>query len=267
MLNNPLIFNDFTGESFWRSVGRWFKKNWKQVVTTVAAIAVTVAVTVLTAGTATPFVIGLYAGGAGGLTSGILGTALNGGSLTDILINGALGAATGALFGGVGSYAASFAPAGIVNGALYGAASNAALGGLADLAMGGDGVRGALWGGAIGLVSGGYTGFAKAKAAGANVWSGKVKGVGRSKSFVQFSSKTGTSKGGQRVFSHQARFEKSNLNIRLDRGFRAPFKNTTSPYFGKPYNGFNTHINIHRPGSFNYHIPLNPFKWKYYNIP
>ncbi|MFO7862488.1 MAG: hypothetical protein R6U85_00670 [Salinivirgaceae bacterium] len=88
-----------------------------------------------------------------------------------------------------------------------------------------------------------------------------------SKSFVQFSSKTGISKGGQKVFSHQARFSKPNLNARLDRGFRAPFKNTTSPYLGKPYNGFNTHINIQKPGSFNYHFPLNPLKWKYYNIP
>ena len=85
--------------------------------------------------------------------------------------------------------------------------------------------------------------------------------------FVQFSSKTGISKGGQRVFSFQVRFPNPNLNIRIDRGFRAPFKNTTSSYFGNQYNGFNTHINIQKPGSFNYHLPLNPLKWKYYNIP
>ncbi|MEM9687285.1 MAG: RHS repeat-associated core domain-containing protein, partial [Bacteroidota bacterium] len=89
----------------------------------------------------------------------------------------------------------------------------------------------------------------------------------RFKSFVQLSSKIGKSSAGQRVFNFQARFPKSNLNVRLDRGFRAPFKNTKSPYLGKPYNGFNTHINIQKPGSFNYHFTLNPLKWKYYNIP
>ena len=88
-----------------------------------------------------------------------------------------------------------------------------------------------------------------------------------SSSFMQLSSKIGRSSSGNRVFNLQARFPKANINIRLDRGFRAPFKNTKSPYLGKPFNGFNTHINIQRPGSFNYHIPLNPLKWKYYNIP
>ena len=87
-----------------------------------------------------------------------------------------------------------------------------------------------------------------------------------SKPLVQLSSKIGRSPAGQRVFNFQARFPKYNLNVRLDRGFRAPFKNTTSNYFGKPYNGFNTHINIQKPGVFNYHIPLNPLKWKYYSV-
>ncbi len=122
------------------------------------------------------------------------------------------------------------------------------------------------------------TGIASAGIKGAIWLSGKQGGkslIGRagtsvakgSKSFVEFSSKTGISKGGQKVFSHQARFPKINLNMRLDRGYRAPYKNTTSLYLGKPYNGFNTHINIQKPGTFNYHIPLNPLKWKYYNIP
>lgn len=172
--NNPLIYNDFSGELSWKSIGRWLENNWKQVVTIAAVVVVTVAVTVLTAGTATPFLIGVYSGAAGGFTGGVLGTALNGGNFADSLMNGLIGLGTGALFMGLGSYAASFAPAGILNGALYGGSTNAALGGLADLAMGGDGVQGALWGGFLGLVSGGYTGFAKAKALGANMWTGKT---------------------------------------------------------------------------------------------
>ncbi|MDR7130958.1 RHS repeat-associated protein [Algoriphagus sp. 4150] len=84
---------------------------------------------------------------------------------------------------------------------------------------------------------------------------------------VRLSSKVGRSPAGNRVFNLQARFPKLNLNLRLDRGFRAPFRNTTSNYLGKAYNGFNTHINIQIPGKFNYHIPLNPLKWKYYKIP
>jgi hypothetical protein len=95
-----------------------------------------------------------------------------------------------------------------------------------------------------------------------------VNAVRTGKSFVQFSSKIGRSPAGNRTFSFQMRFPKSNLNLRLDRGFRSPLKGTSkSPYLGKPYNGFNTHINIQKPGSFNYHFPLNPLKWKYYKIP
>src|SRR5690606_10994513 len=100
------------------------------------------------------------------------GTALNGGSFGDSLLNGAIGAGTGALFGGAGAYAASFAPAGILNGALYGGSSNAVLGGFADLLMGGDGTQGALWGFALGMASGGYTGYVKANAIGATSWTG-----------------------------------------------------------------------------------------------
>ena len=62
------------------------------------------------------------------------------------------------------------------------------------------------------------------------VLSGVVSIAARgSKSFVQFSSKKGITKGGQSVFSYQARFPKPNLNVRLDRGFRAPFKNCLRP--------------------------------------
>lgn len=94
------------------------------------------------------------------------------------------------------------------------------------------------------------------------------KNAAKGSNFVKFTSTSiQKSKNGITKFSFQVRFPKSNLNIRLDRGFRAPLKNTTSNYLGKPYNGFNTHINIQKPGSFNYHLPLNPLKWKYYNIP
>ncbi|MEL0651638.1 RHS repeat-associated core domain-containing protein [Algibacter sp. TI.3.09] len=170
VLNNPLSFNDPTGESF----NKWWKKNWKQVVTVAAVVVVTVAVTVLTAGTATPLLVGVMAGAAGGFTGGALGTALNGGSFGESLLNGGIGAFTGALMGGAGAYAASFAPAGILNGALYGSTSNAILGGIGDLLMGGDGIQGALWGGALGLITGGYTGYVKANAIGGNIWNGKV---------------------------------------------------------------------------------------------
>ena len=88
---------------------------------------------------------------------------------------------------------------------------------------------------------------------------------------VQFSMKAATtSRSGEKVFSYQARFPKINLNIRIDRAFRAPFHNVKAPYLGKQYNGFNTHLNIQGTGqgtNFNYHIPLNPMKWKYYTIP
>lgn len=84
---------------------------------------------------------------------------------------------------------------------------------------------------------------------------------------ARFSFRAGRSKSGQRVFSLQLRIPNLNLNLRLDRGFRAPHRNTTSNYLGSPYNGFNTHVNLQVPGKFNYHFPLNPLKWKYYNVP
>lgn len=172
VLNNPLKFIDTNGENF----GEWWSKNWKSVVVITAAVVVTVVVTVATAGTATPFMVGVYAGAAGGFTGSALGTALNGGSVGEVMVSGLIGAGTGAIFGGAGAYVAGFAPPGIINGALYGGSTSMALGGLSTLASGGDFNSvsdGMVMNFAFGFVGGGFAGYSSAKAQGSNIFTGK----------------------------------------------------------------------------------------------
>ncbi len=280
VLNNPLMYTDFTGEKFWKSVGDWFQKHSK-VITAVVTIAVAVVLTVATAGIASPLLAGAIIGAGAGFTAGAVGTWTQGGSflsgLGNGLLQGAIGAVSGAVGAGVGKWASkglgdvviqgfnvvSPVAKGAIAGALGGAAGGyagsfvagaIATGSLKDAHQAG--LSGLALGAGIGALSGGAAGY---KAAKANKLSEPI---------IELSSKSGRSSSGKRTFSHQARFPKSNLNLRLDRGFRAPLKGTNnSLYLGKPYDGFNTHINIQRPGSYNYHIPLNPLKWKYYTIP
>ncbi|MCL6275433.1 DUF6443 domain-containing protein [Muricauda sp. 2012CJ35-5] len=67
------------------------------------------------------------------------------------------------------------------------------------------------------------------------------------------------SRGGNLTFQLGIRNKSSNFIIRLERGARSPIYNT-----GVGKSIFATHMNIQKVGRFNYHLYLNPGKWKYF---
>lgn len=167
VLNNPLKYVDINGESF----GSWWSANWKSVVTIAAVVIVTVAVTVLTAGMGT-VAAGFMIGAAGGFTGAALGTALNGGSVSDVLISGIGGALVGGLSGALGGGLASYAPKGIIPGALFGSFSNYTISGLSNVMTGKDFNENAGMSLTLGFITGGGVGFRSARESGANIWTG-----------------------------------------------------------------------------------------------
>lgn len=113
-MNNPLMYTDPSGYSWWSHFTGWVGEHWKPIVTTVAAVAVGVVVGVCTAGIGDMVAIGCLSGMAGGFTGGALGTALNGGNLGQCLTAGFVGGVAGGLsgalmagvIGGIGSISA-----------------------------------------------------------------------------------------------------------------------------------------------------------------
>jgi RHS repeat-associated protein len=122
-VNNPLKFTDPTGEGLWKSVGKWWDKNWK----TVAIVAAVVAITVVT-------------GGAGGVLAAMaIGAASQGAiyaaeagssfSMQGLAINMGIGAAAGAIGYGAGAAFSKYAAPRLAN-ALLSMESKSATGGL-----------------------------------------------------------------------------------------------------------------------------------------
>lgn len=129
VLNNPLKFTDPSGYFFkklfkafvspfekafrWaekqiNKVGKWFEKNWRQVVIVIVAVAVTA----VTAGAAGPIVAAML----GGFAAGGLGAALYGGDLSDILEAGFRGAViAGISAGAMHAWGVAASNAGLAN--------------------------------------------------------------------------------------------------------------------------------------------------------
>lgn len=108
-LNNPLMYIDPSGYNWWHNFCNWVSENWKVIVSTTVAIAVTVA----TAGLLGPCIAGIaglgaadaaistacIAGMAGGFAGGALNAGLNGGNLGQCLLAGFMGGVIGGLGG------------------------------------------------------------------------------------------------------------------------------------------------------------------------
>ena len=164
-LNNPLKFTNPTGEN-------WWDRNWKSVVTAVAAVA-TAVVIVLSLGTATPLVVALWAGAGAGFVGGAVGTALNGGNFGESLVAGLVGAAAGAFFGVGGAYiSAAIGAIGIVPGALSGAFTSSTLGALSNLMAGRPWDENIALNATFSTIGGGISGLSAAKASGSGRWFG-----------------------------------------------------------------------------------------------
>ena len=128
--NNPLTYIDPTGHFK-------FKILWKTFV----SAAIGAAVTVLTAGSATPFVLAdlpqlIAAGAAGGAASGATSAALNGGNLNNILNTALKGAVIGGIGGGVYGLGGPQAAIGMLAGGAVYATAKGGLNGLAYYAGG-----------------------------------------------------------------------------------------------------------------------------------
>ena len=170
-MNNPFKYTDPSGNSWISDAFNWIGQNWKTILTTVVTVGVALGVGVLTGGMGL-VAAGFFAGSAAGLTNGVLGAALNGGSFRDCLAAGGKGLILGAFAGTIGGIAAALSPAGIVWGALYGAATGGVIGGVSSVMNGGDFWQGTAIGAGLGLVGGGIAGGQKALANGQNAWWG-----------------------------------------------------------------------------------------------
>ncbi|WP_083195907.1 FG-GAP-like repeat-containing protein [Flavobacterium piscis] len=168
VLNNPLKYTDFTGES-------WFSDNWKQLVVMVVVVVVAVVVTYATAGMGSSLAASMIVGAASGFAGGAVGSALNGNNFGQVMLDGAFGGVKGAVFGAAGGYAASFAPPGILNGAAYAISTNVALNGVANIVDGQDPFANVGFTIAISAVTGGYQGLKAAQAKGLNTLTGNPK--------------------------------------------------------------------------------------------
>lgn len=105
VFGNPLSYTDPSG--YVSEFSRYFRDNWKPVVTTVAAIGVGVGVFAITGGfgaglaTEAMLAIGMVSATSSSITSSTLGTALNGGSFGDCFLAGT----KGGIYGGMSAMA------------------------------------------------------------------------------------------------------------------------------------------------------------------
>lgn len=199
-MNNPLIYVDYNGYTWFTKLGSWLGKNGQAIVSTAVTIGVAVGVTaiiVASGGTLAPLAIAVIAGASGGLAGGVLNTAFAGGGGVDYLRNGGMGAFVGGASAFVGGVAGKWAVKGLKSFGINGIASpllKSSLSGLVTgmaggygggfaagfIMSGGDlseahkaGMNGLVMGGALGLAAGSYTGYKQAKALGIDPWTGK----------------------------------------------------------------------------------------------
>ena len=194
-LNNPLLYVDPSGYTWFTSFGKWLGSTGRTVLTIGVGIGIAAAV-VATGGTGLLAIVA--AGALSSAGTGALGTAFAGGSGKDFvhsIVGGlASGAVTSLIGFGVGKWAvkalAGFGINGInspvLKSALAGSISSGISGGAAafgtELLMGGDlesaweaGKQGAKFGVAAGAVIGGYSGYKEALNQHIDPWNGNPK--------------------------------------------------------------------------------------------
>jgi RHS repeat-associated protein len=195
-MNNPLVYVDYNGYTWFTKLGQWLGKSGQ----TIAMIGVTIGVSaavVASCGTLAPLAVAVIAGAASGAVGGALGAAFQGGNVWHgALSGGASGAVSGLIGGTLGKWAVKglqkigiygltkYANSPVIKSALASGISSAAAGGVTafatELAMGGDlndainaGVNGAIVGGTIGALAGARAGYREAKRLEIDPWTGK----------------------------------------------------------------------------------------------
>lgn len=157
VFGNPFSYTDPSG--YVSDLSRFIRNNWKPIATTAAGIAVGVGVGLLTGGGGIGIVIqsAVVSGAAGRATSGVLGSALNGGSFGDCVLAGTKGIIYGGMSGLVGGTLGSIAPLGTewIGSTIWGSAGGTATQAFDIWISGGDDYsklwQGAIIGGAFGF--------------------------------------------------------------------------------------------------------------------
>ena len=161
VFGNPLSYTDPSG--YVSEFNSWVRDNKNTIITVGATIVVGVGVGILTGGVGLAAVIqsSVIAGAASGATSGVMGTALNGGSFGDCILAGAKGSIFGGMSGLVGGALGSIAPLGTqwIGSTIWGAAGGAGTQAFSIWISGGDDYS-KLWQGAL---IGGLFGFASSE--------------------------------------------------------------------------------------------------------
>jgi len=195
-MNNPMLYADISGNTWFTNLGDWLGNAGKIAVVIGVSIAVSAAV-IASCGTLAPLAIAVIAGAVSGLAGNMVNTAFSGGSGNDFLhaaVNGIVGGAISGLVGGaVGKWAVkglkSFGinaiNSPVLKSALAGGITGSGVGFVGSFASefalsGGDvnaalkaGIKGAAFGFGIGLASGAYMGYKTAIDNHIDPWTGE----------------------------------------------------------------------------------------------
>lgn len=202
-MNNPLVYVDYNGYTWFTKLGSWLGSTGRTIVTVGVTIGIGVAagaIIVASGGTLTPLVVA-GVGGLSGMAGGILGTAFSGGSGKDYWHNGINGFVSGAIssyIGGVvGKWAVKglkdfgywgltrFANTPVIKSALASSVVSSLGGGAGSFAsefiMSGGNLdaawqaskNGLIFGAALGFATGARAGYKEAKRLEINPWTGK----------------------------------------------------------------------------------------------
>jgi RHS repeat-associated protein len=186
-MNNPLLYTDPSGYTWFTHLGGWVNQNWKPILTTIATAAIITAACLIP-GVGEAALLGAYFNVALQAVSGNNNIFTYSGFISAV----GVGALTGMIGGGIGALASTITQAGyvipgVVIGVATGGISGAISGGLAQglnnyLLGNGDfwgglgqgAIMGLITGGILGGIMGGIQGYQNAEKAGVNPWTGEM---------------------------------------------------------------------------------------------
>ncbi len=182
-MNNPLMYTDPSGYTWFSHFGNWISQNWKPIVTTIATAAIITAACLIP-GVGEAAFLGAYFNVALQAMSGTIN------SYSGLMSAIGIGALTGMIGGGIGSLASTITTAGyvlpgVIIGTVSGGISGAITGGLTQGlnnyllgngnfwgGLGQGALSGLITGGIIGGITGGIQGYKNAVKAGVDPWTG-----------------------------------------------------------------------------------------------
>ena len=184
-MNNPLMYTDPSGYTWFSQFGDWISQNWKPILSTIATAAIITAACLIP-GVGEAACLGAYFNVALQDMSGNIN------SFSGFMSAVGVGALTGMIGAGIGSLVATVTKAGyiipgIIAGAVSGGISGAVAGGLSQGldnyflgngdfwgGLGQGAISGLITGGILGAITGGIQGYKNAIKAGVDPWTGEM---------------------------------------------------------------------------------------------